>query len=64
MPRTLWERGRLALIFEPCDFWIGGFWDRRRRTLYLIAVPMLPLRVKFPVPMARRRFPLQDVGRS
>jgi hypothetical protein len=43
-PKTLWERGRWALIFEPCDFWIGGFYDRKKRALYLIAVPMLPLR--------------------
>ena len=44
MPKTLWERGRLALIFEPCDAWLGGYYDRRKRVVYVIFIPMLPLR--------------------
>jgi hypothetical protein len=44
MPRTLWQRGRCALIFEPCDFWIGGYYDRRKRQLYVTLLPMLPVR--------------------
>lgn len=43
-PRKLWQRGRWALIFEPVDFWVGGFYDREKRQVYLIAVPTLPLR--------------------
>jgi len=43
MPKTLWERGCLALIFEPCDCWIGGYYDRKKRALYVI-FPMLPVR--------------------
>jgi hypothetical protein len=45
MPRMLWERGRWALIFEPCDFWWGVFYDRRKQMVYIIfPVPMLPVR--------------------
>jgi hypothetical protein len=47
-PVKLWERGRWALIFEPCDFWVGGYYDREDRQLYLIAVPMLVLRFARP----------------
>ena len=45
MPRTLWERGRWALIFEPCDCWLGWFYDRKKCAFYIIfPVPMLPVR--------------------
>lgn len=49
MPRTLWERGRWALIFESCDFWLGGFYDRKKRMVYVIfPIPMLVLRYSRP----------------
>ena len=47
-PVKLWERGRWALIFEPCDFWVGGYYDREDRQLYLIAVPTLVVRFTCP----------------
>lgn len=43
-PVTLWKRGRWALIFEPVDCWIGGYHDRDKRRVYLVVVPMFPLR--------------------
>lgn len=43
-PKTLWQRARWALIFEPVDFWIGVYYDREKRRVYLIVVPMFPLR--------------------
>jgi hypothetical protein len=43
-PRTLWRRGSWALIFEPADFWVGGYYDRERRRLYVTVIPMLPVR--------------------
>ena len=41
---TLWERGRWALIFEPCDFWVGVFYSRETRRVYMILIPTLPVR--------------------
>lgn len=47
MPKTLWEWGRWALIFEPCDCWWGVFYDRRKRWVYVIfPIPMLPIRYR------------------
>lgn len=43
-PVTLWERGRWALIFEPCDFWMGIFYSRESRRVYVIIIPTLPVR--------------------
>jgi hypothetical protein len=46
--KTLWQRGRWALIFEPRDCWIGGYVDTRRRATYIIfPVPMFPLRYQW-----------------
>jgi len=47
-PVTLWERGSWAFIFDPCDFWVGGYYSRDKRTAYLIIVPMFPLRWRLP----------------
>ena len=45
MPKTLRERGHWALIFEPCDFWAGVYYDRKKRWVY-IGIPMLVLRYR------------------
>lgn len=42
--RGLYQRGRLILMFEPCDFWVGGFYDSKRRALYVCLIPCLPIR--------------------
>ena len=47
-PVKLAQRGRWALIFEPCDFWVGGYYDREDRRVYLILIPMLPVRYSRP----------------
>jgi hypothetical protein len=47
-PVKLWERGRWALIFDTCDCWVGGYYDREDRQLYLIAVPTLAMRFTRP----------------
>lgn len=34
-------------IFAWYDFWIGGFWDRKKRRLYLM-VPFVGVVIQFP----------------
>ncbi len=29
------------------DMWIGAYWDRKNRVLYLLPLPMLGIRVSF-----------------
>jgi len=45
--KTLWQRGRWALIFEPGDLWFGVFYDRKSRRGYL-GVPLVVLRYSRP----------------
>jgi hypothetical protein len=45
--RDLWQRGRLVLLFEPCDCWVGWYWDKKGRALYVCLVPCLPIRWRF-----------------
>jgi hypothetical protein len=38
---------KLRARFAWYDMWIGAFWDRRARVLYLCPLPMLLLEVRF-----------------
>lgn len=38
---------RTRIIFAWYDLWIGAYWDRKKRTLYLFPVPMIGLAVQF-----------------
>jgi len=38
---------RLRLLFAWYDFWIGLFWDKRKRRLYIFPVPMFGVVIDF-----------------
>jgi len=37
----------IHLVFAWYDFWVGAFWDAKKRRLYIFPVPMLGLYVQF-----------------
>lgn len=38
----------VRLIFAWYDLWIGFYWDRRTRRLYILPIPTLGIVVQFP----------------
>jgi hypothetical protein len=38
---------KFKIIFKWYDFWIGLFWDRHRKMLYIFPIPMLGIRISF-----------------
>lgn len=32
---------KVTFLFEPCDAWIGAFWSRAKKRLYLLPLPCL-----------------------
>lgn len=41
---------RIQFFFAWYDFWIGAFWDRKKRILYVLPFPMVGLKVSFRLP--------------
>lgn len=40
---------RVRLLFAWYDLWVGAYWDRAHRRLYLLPVPMLGIVLDFGV---------------
>lgn len=38
---------RIRVRFVWYDFWIGGYWDKGTKTLYLCFLPCLPIIISF-----------------
>lgn len=38
---------RVRLFFAWWDLWVGAYWDRRARTLYLSPLPMIGIVLDF-----------------
>jgi hypothetical protein len=38
---------KLRPVFAWYDLWIGAFWDRRKRRLYVLPLPMIGFYVEF-----------------
>lgn len=37
---------RVTCFFRWFDLWIGAYWDRENRTLYVCPLPMFGLRIR------------------
>jgi hypothetical protein len=42
-----WSLFSIHLIFAWYDFWIGIFWDSKKRRLYILPIPCLGIMIQF-----------------
>lgn len=40
---------KIKIFFAWYDFWVGGFYDRDTRTLYVCPVPMVVIKISLSV---------------
>ena len=38
---------KVRIFFAWYDFWIGMYWDRKNRVLYICPIPMVVVEVRF-----------------
>ena len=38
---------RVEMFFAWYDFWVGAYWDRKKRRLYLCPLPMVGVVIQF-----------------
>lgn len=43
---------KVRFIFAWYDLWVGAFWDRKTRQLYVLPVPCCGIVVRFKGPLA------------
>lgn len=41
---------KVSFLFEPADLWIGAFWQRKSRKLYVLPLPCLGIVLHWPRP--------------
>ena len=56
-PLTGWAIHGVAAWY---DVWVGGYWDRARRRLYLLPLPCLGFYIQFPPNVPAQRPPATD----
>ena len=42
--------GRIGFVAAWYDFWVGVYWDRTKRRLYILPLPCLGIFVQFALP--------------
>lgn len=38
---------KVKLLFAWYDLWIGAYWDRKNKTLYILPIPMVGIVIQF-----------------